>query len=150
MPRTPNREPGELVVEAIRLDPAASAGGAGTIRYVDGKLLGGDSNGAYDIRYGQINEAAHEALHTLTHQIARNCYTEVTRVQGRLQSIVIWETAARLKKIRETIVTRTDNKVTTVVINQYNSAGTLLKKITQSVTRSPTTGQVTALTEVIT
>jgi hypothetical protein len=138
MPRTPNREHGELIVDSIVFKeptPETPPPSPGALRFEGGKFSFQDTTGSYDPRFSPVDEEGHATLATLTHALAQNAYTEVTRVQGFLQSIVVWESAARLRKIRETIVTRASNKVTQVVTTQYNAAGAVRETLTCAVTR---------------
>lgn len=87
---------------------------------------------------GGISEATHENLDTLVHEVAETSYVEVTRSGGQVSSVIVWETSAKLKKIRETTVTRTSGQASTVVEKHYDSAGTLItgQTLTHTLTRS--------------
>lgn len=94
---------------------------------------------------GGISEATHENLDTLTHRIAETSYLEVTRSSGQVTSVIVWETAAKLKKIRETTITRSGGQVSTFVEKHYDASGALItgQTITNTVTRSG--GQVASI-----
>lgn len=92
---------------------------------------------------GGMTESAHEALDTLTHELAETCWTEVVRTGGLVTSIVTWETSGKLKKVRETLITRTTGQVSQVVTKHYDAAGTLKVTLTKDISR--TGGQVTSI-----
>jgi hypothetical protein len=85
---------------------------------------------------GGLSEAQHEALYTLTHRIARDSFTEVTRSSGRVVSVIVYTTPAKTQKIRETLITYSSGRVSTVTENQYDSGGGLIATYTESISRS--------------
>jgi hypothetical protein len=95
-----------------------------------------------------ITEAQHEVLDTLVHEIAETNYLEVTRSSGQVTDVIVWETAAKLKKIRETNITYASGQVSVVVDKQYDSSGTIItgQTLTQTITRS--SGQVASIASV--
>lgn len=95
-----------------------------------------------------ITEQEHTLLDTLTHNIAETNYAEITRSSGKITDLIIWETAAKLKKIREYNVTRTSGRISSVVAKQYDSTGTLKNTLTSTVTR--TSGRISSVAEVLT
>jgi len=92
---------------------------------------------------GGLTEVTHETLDTLVHEIAETSYEEITRTSGRVTSIIIWATSAKLKKVRETTITRAAGKVSVIVEEQYDAAGTLKKTLTGTITR--TSGRVSSI-----
>jgi hypothetical protein len=95
-----------------------------------------------------ISEAQHEALDTLVHDVAETSYVEVTRASGQVSNVTVWETAAKLKKVREAAVTRASGQVSVVVETQYDAAGLAIagQVLTHTVTRS--SGQVASIATV--
>jgi len=65
----------------------------------------------------------HRPLDQLVHLIAEDSYEEILYTGSRVDSITVWETSAKIKKIREELFTYTGNKVTQVVTKQYDGAG---------------------------
>lgn len=95
-----------------------------------------------------ISEQEHELLDTLIHNIAETNYAEITRSSGKITDFIIWETAAKLKKIREYNVTRTSGRISSVVAKQYDSSGALKNTLTSTITR--TSGRISSISEVLT
>jgi len=95
-----------------------------------------------------ISEQEHELLDVLIHNIAETNYTEITRSSGKITDFIIWETVAKLKKIREYNLTRTSGKISSVVAKQYDSSGVLKSTLTSTITR--TSGRISSIDEVLT
>jgi hypothetical protein len=113
----------------------------GLVRYGSSDLRICVGSTVYSLISGSgLTEATHEPLDTLVHEIAENAYEEIVKISGQVSSDTIWETAAKLKKIRETLVTRVGGQVSVVVVKQYDSAGALKKTLTGTITR--VSGQV--------
>lgn len=93
-----------------------------------------------------LSESSHQLLDTLIHNIAETNYLEITRSSGKITDVVIWETAAKLKKIREYNLTRSSGKISSVVAKQYDSAGVLKNTLTSTITR--TSGKISSISEV--
>jgi hypothetical protein len=151
MGRTPDRHPGEdtlVDVGAIFTEQSVDPPDVGTIRYVSGALKGRDATGVFNLRTGGggITEAQHEVIDSLVHELAETSYLEVTRSAGQVTDVIVWETAAKLKKIRETNVTRTAGQASVVVEKQYDGAGVLKQTLTHTITRS--SGQVASIATV--
>ena len=92
--------------------------------------------------------AQHKVVDDLIHNIAENGVEEIIRTNGKVTNVIIWTDISKNKKIRETIITRTLNKVSSVVIKQYNSAGLLVATLTETISR--TSGKVSQVTMVLT
>lgn len=113
--------------------------------------VGGDdvaTKGYGDANWGVgsgISEATHEALDTLVHNLAETMWTEVVRSSGRVTDVIVWETSAKLKKVRETSITRLSGQVSTIVVKQYDAAGVVVanQTLTHTITRS--SGQVASI-----
>jgi len=93
---------------------------------------------------GGITEAQHESLDTLVHGIDETSYDEVLYSSGQVASYTVWETAAKLKKIREEVYSYTSGKVSQVITKQYDVAGTL--KMTMTEVYAYTGNTVTSVT----
>jgi len=94
-----------------------------------------DLDGA--ITGGGITEAQHELLDTLVHEIDESSYDEVTYGSGNLVSTyIVWETAAKMKKIREEQYTYAGSKVSQSVTIQYDGTGAVKMTVTETYTYS--------------
>lgn len=94
---------------------------------------------------GGLTENQHENLDTLVHIIAETHYEEITRTGGLVTSVILWETNAKLKKIREELYTYTLGKVDTITVKQYNGSGVLITNQTLTGTVTRTGGNVTSI-----
>jgi hypothetical protein len=135
------------VVESI----ASSTGGSVTIKYPAGALkVGVDPTGLtrittrtvqealeeLDFSASGITESQHEALDTIIHEIDETSYDEVIYIGNYASSYIVWETASKLKKIREELYTYTSGKITKVITKQYDNAGVLKMTMTEDYTYS--------------
>jgi hypothetical protein len=145
--RTPDRSDGPRRETKIIFEDAASAENPGELAYDGSSFQMRDATGPFNPRSGGsgLTEGQHENLDTLVHEIAETCWTEVVRSLGRVTDIIVWETSAKLKKVRETNITRSGGQVDTIVTKQYDAAGVLIanQTITRTVTRS--SGQVASI-----
>jgi len=129
MPNTPDRFPGPLQeseeVLLTEQPTGTSPTAPGGLLYVDGAFKMKDASGDFDPRSGGggITESQHEVLDTLTHEVAETSFDEVTYSGGNVSAYVVWETAAKLKKVREELYTYSSGKVSTAVTIQYDAAG---------------------------
>jgi len=124
MARTPNREHGELLVTHIRLengDLAPVELPSGGVVYRGGQFLLRDQHGMYDPRGLPTPEDF--------------TYTEITRVQGRLQTVTVWENATRTRKLRETTISRTNGHITMLRTQEYGPAGEVTTTSDEEITR---------------
>lgn len=148
MGTTPDRRPGPLIEdEEIRLSPnAAAPSQAGAFNYNGGSFQFRDAAGAFDPRSGGggITEAQHELLDTLTHEIAETSWEEYTYSSGRVVSVVVWASAAKLLKVREEQYTYSGGFVSQVVITQYDGTGAVKATVTEIYTYSA--GRVASIT----
>ncbi len=99
-------------------------------------------SGGFPAVSGFMSGVDHENLDTLVHNIAEDSYLEVTRVSGQISTVIVWDSAAKIKKIREISVSRTANQVSSFVEKQYDAAGSVVvgQTLTSTVVRS--SGQV--------
>jgi len=99
---------------------------------------------------GGYNSTTHRNEDQLVHDIAETSFEEFTYTGNKVMSIVIWTTAGKTQKIRETLFTYTGNKVATVTTKQYDGAGTLIVGETLTETYSYSGNQVADVTAVLT
>lgn len=90
-----------------------------------------------------ITVGTHETLNTLVHNLAETSYEEVTRTSGLITNVTVWQSAAKLLKVRETTITRTGGLVNTVADKQYDESGVLIQTVTQTYNR--TSGLITSI-----
>jgi hypothetical protein len=84
----------------------------------------------------RLTEAGHDALDDLVHDLAETCDVVVTRLAGKVISVLARTPGATPKKIRETVVTRTAGKIAQIDVVQYNAAELEVQRLTGVVTRS--------------
>lgn len=139
---TPDRFPGPREEEEIKLLPESSdPTTVGAMRLVSGDFRLRDNVGVFNPRTGGgISEADHEDLDSLVHNVAETCYEEPVRSGGRVTDVVTWTTSGKTTKVRETNLTRSGGLVSSIVVKQYDGAGTLTQTMTGTVTRS--SGQI--------
>lgn len=78
----------------------------------------------------------HPAEDQLVHNIAEASFDELVYTGSRVDAIITWETAAKLKKIREELISYTGSNATTITTKQYDAAGALLTTMTETITYS--------------
>jgi hypothetical protein len=129
---------GETVDEILWLDQTEDPSELGMTRMVSGSFKFVDGLGVFNPRTGGsgITEGQHEILDTLTHWIDETNWQELIRSGGKVTNAIHWETSAKLKKIREVLVTRAGGKVSQIDIVQYNSAGTESQRQVGVITRA--------------
>ena len=139
MPRTPDRFPGEREEEGILLTPVPDSPGVnGEIRYIDGVGFQFFQEGIIRMFDDDASvDATHENIDSLVHELAEDSYLEITRdIAGLVASSVYWTNSNKVRKIRESIVTRgVDGRVTQVEENQYDGLGAVIQSITTTITR---------------
>jgi len=79
-----------------------------------------------------ITENQHEALDTIIHGIDKSSYDEIAYTGNNISAYTVWETASKLKKVREEIYTYDLGKVTQVITKQYDGTGTLKMTVTET------------------
>ncbi len=87
---------------------------------------------ALDASGGGISEGEHELLDTLTHSLAEDAFTEYGYTAGDLTSVIVWTSAAKTLKIRETALSYTGGNLTGVVVDQYNDSGVIVTTLTKT------------------
>ncbi len=152
MPVTPDRTPGPSLEEELQLsDEGTDPSVVGAIVNNGGVLKGKDSIGVFDLRSGTgLSEANHRNVDQLVHEIAEDSFEEYTYSGSKVTDIVVWETAAKLKRIRDFAFTYTGSKVTTAVTRHYDAAGAIITGETMTETFAYSGGQVSDITRVLT
>jgi len=109
-----------------------------------------DTAGTFDPRTGGsgITAGQHKVLDQLVHELAETSYVELTRVSGKVTEVIAWTDNGKTVKIRETLITRSGNQVSTVVEKQYDGAGSLVETLTHTFTYS--SGRVASIDTVAT
>jgi hypothetical protein len=155
MPRTPDRRPGPLEeLEEFRLlTPSGSVPTVNGGMVYDpgtGAFVFRDATGDFDPRTGGggLTPASHKALDQLVHDIAESSYFEVSRSGGRVSGVAYWTDATKTTPIRDVAITRTAGLVSSIVVRQYDGAGSVAETLTGTITRS--SGQVTSIGWVLT
>ena len=96
-----------------------------------------------------LTSATHKTQDQLVHNIAETSYVELTRTGLQIDSVITWETVAKLKKIREELYTYSGSNVSIIVTNQYGSNGiTISETITDTISRDGN-GFVTSISSVL-
>lgn len=135
MGRTPDRHPGilyedeEIVLSETAIDPDV----VGAIRRVGGDLKAKDSLGVFNLRTGGsgITEEQHRLIDQLVHNVLdEDNYEEYTYTTGKVTNVTVWETSAKLKKIREYQYTYATGKVSQEVMIQYDATGVAVEHLT--------------------
>jgi len=149
MPRTPDRHPGPLEEDQIRITrPEGYGDSYGTLEYgQDGYFSFTDAYGAFNPRTGDgISAYDHKRLRHLIHFIddgpaggfASGAYREVLPAGSPFPTSYTWyESSAKAKKIVELTVTYTGAFPTTEVWKMYDDDGaTVLVTVTDTIAYS--------------
>lgn len=95
-----------------------------------------------------VDLLSHRSIDQLVHDIAENCYIEYTYDGIYVTTEIWWETAAKLKKIREMLYNYSvGHLVTQIVTKQYDSTGVLAETLTETFTYAA--NKVTSMTAVL-
>lgn len=73
---------------------------------------------------------------SLTLNLAENCYKEYIYSGQQVTDIIVWETAAKLKRIRDYAYVYVGPNITTETVKQYNSAGVEIQRLIKTYTFS--------------
>jgi hypothetical protein len=94
-----------------------------------------------------LDSERHRIERQLTHDtIDESKWTEITRTDNKVTNVTVWnQESLPHTKIRETQITRTTGKVSQIVKIQYNTAGTVIERLTSNVAR--TSGKVSGITD---
>jgi len=78
----------------------------------------------------------HDTLDTLVHRICETSYDKITRdSDNKIINHTIWDSILMSTKIRETIITRTNNKISKVEEIQYDNSGVEVVRCTENIMR---------------
>lgn len=80
--------------------------------------------------------AVPDAIDSLAKEIAEDSFAEFVRTSGRITSVVVWETPAKVKRIREVAITYENGRAKVVTEEQYNAGGALKRTLTATATYS--------------
>ncbi|MFQ3675716.1 MAG: hypothetical protein SNJ64_04155 [Endomicrobiia bacterium] len=107
-----------------------------------------ESASIYDVsQIGGLNESQHLNLNTLVHNLYKNNYKEITRENGLISRIDIWNDINKTFKIRDYIITRVNNLIVSITERQYNEMGEVIQIIFSNYNR--TNGLVNNIIETI-
>ena len=83
-----------------------------------------------------LTEKAHEGLKPLSHWPAVNGFTEIFRaVNGSVERVTIWRSPSMTRRLRETLITRTASKVSSMVVTDYDENDSPLSSFLQTFNR---------------
>lgn len=88
-----------------------------------------------DIEESVFTENEHENLDTFLHNLDKNSYQEIIRTNNLISDVILWADSGKTEKIRETNITRTNNRISQVIERQYSS-GSLVKTKTMTINLS--------------
>jgi len=83
-----------------------------------------------------VSKLNHRIIDELIHNICENSFYEITRVTGKVSTVIWWQSVSKLKKIREVIYSRTGNLMSSIVTKQYDTDGGLLETYTETISRT--------------
>ena len=100
---------------------------------------------------GGLTPGSHRNLDQLVHDIAETGFREaLPAATGQPTSIIMWTSAAKTQKIRETLITYTSGLATSVVTTQYDGAGVAIVGETLTETPVYSGGLILNITPVLT
>lgn len=94
-----------------------------------------------------LTKETHRDVDQLVHSIAENSFLEVVRVGGKVSEVNQWTDATKTIPIRRTFLTYTGGQVSSFIVRQYDSAGSLVETLTSAVNR--TGGKVSSVSSVL-
>jgi hypothetical protein len=74
-------------------------------------------------------------------------YLEILRTGSSVSSIIMWADATKMRKVKETTISRAANGVSSVTVKQYDGQGVLVQTLTSTISRT-TEGRVAGVTTV--
>lgn len=98
---------------------------------------------------GGITESEHRSLDQLVHDIAETSYDEIVYTAGKVTRYTTWQTASKVKRIREITVTYSGNQVTNIKTEQFDSDGNLITGETINEVPTYSGSQITAVTRTL-
>ena len=97
---------------------------------------------------GALTPSNHKVLDQLVHNIAETSFEEYVRSGGKVTDIIVWTNSSKTTKIREESFAYVSNKISTIILKQYNAAGALVETLTD--TYSFTGNTLTSIDRVLT
>lgn len=97
-----------------------------------------------------VKDGDHRGLDQLVHGIAENSFEEYTYAGNKITDIIVWETVAKSKRIRDHVFSYTGNKITTIVTRQYDGLGVIIPGETMTEAFTHSGPRVTDITRVLT
>ncbi len=92
-----------------------------------------------------LDDAVHEGLNTLVHNIARTSFDEVVYGAGnRIDSVTTYTSAAKTQKIQQSDLSYSGTKISEVVTQQFDNTGLFLYSVTEAPVYSG--NQITSVT----
>ena len=87
---------------------------------------------------GGITTSQHRSLDQLVHEIAEDTYCEIERTGGRVSAVYYYEDDSKAVLIRSFEYTRTDGRISQIVVKQYDEYGDEIigEILTGTITRS--------------
>lgn len=123
--------PGPNVAEEVQFEDRTADGNPtvdGAVRFVSDDLVVKTTTGVKSLTSGTgLNEASHEALDSLTHDLTETHNVVVTRASGKVSDVLCEETGGTdIRKFE--VLTRSSGKVATFRVTQYDSDGSTIKR----------------------
>lgn len=77
----------------------------------------------------------HRPLNELVHVLAEDAHCELIRTSGKITSAIYWDSPSKVTKIREYVLTRTNDKLSSAETIQYNESGVETERMTYTLNR---------------
>jgi hypothetical protein len=82
------------------------------------------------------NAANHEDIDSLVHNLSEDYYEEFVYSGGKVTAVIAWQDSSREKKVRESIYTYTNGKISHDADIQYNALGIEIQRLARAYTYS--------------
>jgi hypothetical protein len=82
------------------------------------------------------NAANHEDIDSLVHNLSEDYYEEFVYSSGKVTAVIAWQDSSREKKVRESIYTYTNGKISHDADIQYNALGIEIQRLARDYTYS--------------
>jgi len=105
----------------------------------------GDVTISFGSSTGGITPGNHRTLDQLVHEIAEDSYCEIERSGGRVSSVISYTDSGKSIKIRSVDYARTAGRVSSIVVKQYDSGGSIIVGETLTGTITRTGGRVSSI-----
>ncbi len=95
--------------------------------------------------FSGITQTQHDQLFSLSHTIESSHFTEIETTGENISRVTAWESASKVRKIRETQVTYNGSgDIDFLVTDQYSGTGVLIKTLTKVL--NYVGGEITSIT----